>query len=525
MQASARQSASTSPARRAGVAVRGSRRRRPAAAAAAAAKDPPAGRAFDVLGVGQALVDMQFTVDDGAGVLARLGVDRGGRRVVSPAERERFLEDLRSSSSSSFSDGDGGNGGGGSAPRVSAGGSLANTLVGLARLGRASGRPLRVAMGGSVGGDDALGALARGALRAAGVTQVSPPPPPASPACARHETGTVIVVTTRSDAQRSFLACFPPDASLERENRAAEQAAARAEEKAAAAAATSGAEAAAADAAAAPSPTSPLRAAARDTGFLALEGYVFELPGAAEALPALAALARASGARVALAAGDAGVVRRHRAAFAAVLRAGVDVLLANAEEAEELLEIARAQPGDGGNAPPRPPARHAAGASSAAASSPAAAPRAEAAARELSAACGGALVSVTDGSRGAYIACAGRLAVVPPCWSREAPVDTTGAGDAYAAGLLWSLLSQRQEEGAGASGGGGGGVWPPDLHALGAAARRAAAAVIARVGPALTEEDAARVVAAGLPAAATAAAEVVAPLAAAVAAAPAPAHR
>lgn len=30
--------------------------------------------------------------------------------------------------------------------------------------------------------------------------------------------------------------------------------------------------------------------------------------------------------------------------------------------------------------------------------------------------------------------------VVPPYWAQEAPVDTCGAGDAYAAGVLWAYL-------------------------------------------------------------------------------------
>jgi sugar/nucleoside kinase (ribokinase family) len=34
-----------------------------------------------------------------------------------------------------------------------------------------------------------------------------------------------------------------------------------------------------------------------------------------------------------------------------------------------------------------------------------------------------------------------RLAqVVPPYWATDAPVDTCGAGDAYAAGVLWAYL-------------------------------------------------------------------------------------
>ena len=34
----------------------------------------------------------------------------------------------------------------------------------------------------------------------------------------------------------------------------------------------------------------------------------------------------------------------------------------------------------------------------------------------------------------------GAVQVVPPFWATDAPVDTCGAGDAYAAGVLWAYL-------------------------------------------------------------------------------------
>lgn len=32
------------------------------------------------------------------------------------------------------------------------------------------------------------------------------------------------------------------------------------------------------------------------------------------------------------------------------------------------------------------------------------------------------------------------MQVIPPYWAQDAPVDTCGAGDAYAAGVLWAYL-------------------------------------------------------------------------------------
>lgn len=48
------------------------------------------------------------------------------------------------------------------------------------------------------------------------------------------------------------------------------------------------------------------------------------------------------------------------------------------------------------------------------------------------------LVSVTDGPRGSYIGVKGEAVYIPP--SPCAPVDTCGAGDAYASGILYGIL-------------------------------------------------------------------------------------
>jgi hypothetical protein len=43
-------------------------------------------------------------------------------------------------------------------------------------------------------------------------------------------------------------------------------------------------------------------------------------------------------------------------------------------------------------------------------------------------------------NRGSYVSALGATQVFPPRWSKNAPVDTCGAGDNYAAGLLYGLL-------------------------------------------------------------------------------------
>ncbi|KAL6758123.1 Ribokinase-like protein [Haematococcus lacustris] len=188
------------------------------------------------------------------------------------------------------------------------------------------------------------------------------------------------------------------------------------------------------------------------SSMVVIEGYMLELPGAHCWLPEVISLARAHGVQVALTAGDPGVVQRHRIALQSLLDAGVvDLLFCNREEACELLggqtlEDARC-----------------AGASAAVALG-----------RQAE------VVVVTDGPRGAFICSRGVVHEVPPHWTPHGPVDVCGAGDAYAAGILYAHLQGY------------------DLPTAGNFAAKVAAAVIGRHGAQLAEEDADQLVA-GLP--------------------------
>lgn len=135
---------------------------------------------WDVLGLGQAMVDFSGTVDDE--FLKRLGLEKGTRKVVNHEERGRVLRAMD-----------------GCSYKAAAGGSLSNSLVALARLGCKSvgGPALNVAMAGSVGSDP-LGGFYRSKLQRANVNFLSEPVKDGT-------TGTVIVLTT-PDAQRTMLA-------------------------------------------------------------------------------------------------------------------------------------------------------------------------------------------------------------------------------------------------------------------------------------------------------------------------------
>lgn len=91
---------------------------------------------WDVVGLGQAMVDFSGTVDDE--FLEGFKLVKGTRKVVNHEERGKVVRALD-----------------GSDYKLSAGGSLSNTLVVFARLGMASSQnpALNVAMTGSVGSD------------------------------------------------------------------------------------------------------------------------------------------------------------------------------------------------------------------------------------------------------------------------------------------------------------------------------------------------------------------------------------
>jgi sugar/nucleoside kinase (ribokinase family) len=135
---------------------------------------------------------------------------------------------------------------------------------------------------------------------------------------------------------------------------------------------------------------------------LYLEGYLFDPPQAQEAFRAAAGLAHAAGRKVALTLSDPFCVDRHRAAFLDLVARHVDVLFANEAEACSLYQVA-----DFDDALQR-------------------------ARRDC------AIAALTRSARGSVIAAGDEVHVVDA--HRVARVvDTTGAGDLYAAGFLVGL--------------------------------------------------------------------------------------
>lgn len=143
-----------------------------------------------------------------------------------------------------------------------------------------------------------------------------------------------------------------------------------------------------------------------------LEGYLWDQPPAKEALRRAIEVAHAADALVALTLSDAFCVERHRREFLDLLHGEIDVLFANEEEVTLLFD-----------APSFDDAVSAVGET-------------------------GLLAALTRGAAGSVVvAASGPVAVAAE--PVEHVVDTTGAGDLYAAGFLYGLTHGYDPEGCG----------------------------------------------------------------------------
>jgi fructokinase len=140
-----------------------------------------------------------------------------------------------------------------------------------------------------------------------------------------------------------------------------------------------------------------------DSSITYLEGYLFDPPAAQAAFRRAAATAHAAGRQVALSLSDPFCVDRHRAAFRELVSNDVDILFANEAEITSLYEENTFEAA------------------------------ADAARREV------ALAVLTRSEAGSVILRGAEMVEVPAEPTRV--VDTTGAGDAYAAGFLAGLTA------------------------------------------------------------------------------------
>jgi len=288
---------------------------------------------YDVLGIGNALVDVLVHVDEG--VLEREGMVKGAMALVD-AEAAGALYDRLP-------------------PGVEiSGGSAGNTMAGLASLGGTGAYFGKVA-------PDQLGQVFAHDMRASGINFAS------TPSTSGATTGRCLILVT-PDGQRTMNTYLGAGLEL--------------------------------------SPGDIDERVVSSARITYLEGYLWDPPLAKEAFKKAASLAHAAGRRVSLTLSDSFCVERHRAEFRDLVEHHVDILFANEHEVMALYEAATF---DG-------------------------------ALRQVRGTC--EVAALTRSAKGSVIVAGGdiiEIAAEPV----ERVVDTTGAGDLYAAGFLFGLARGR----------------------------------------------------------------------------------
>lgn len=287
----------------------------------------PAGKRFDVVGIGNALVDVIAHHDDT--FIHAHGLVKGSMTLI---ETDRAVSLYRSL---------------GNAIEMS-GGSAANTMTGVASFGS------RAAYIGKVADDD-LGEVFGHDLHAVGVLFPNKPS-----AAADAPTGRCLIVVT-PDAQRTMNTFLGMSSLLT------------------------------------PDDVDDTVVAAGKIVYL--EGYLWDRPEAKEAYRKAARVAHAAGGQVSLTLSDSFCVDRHRDGFRDLVTGDVDVLFANEEELLALYEVSTF------------------------------ADAVAAVRRDVH------VAAVTRGASGSVVIAPDEVIEVP-AEPVDAVIDTTGAGDLYAAGFL-----------------------------------------------------------------------------------------
>ncbi len=284
-------------------------------------------KTFDVVGIGNAIVDVLVQADDA--FLQAHGLTKGTMALVDEPRADRLYASV-------------------GAGLETSGGSAANTLAGIAQLGGQAGFIGRVR-------DDQLGAIFAHDIRAVGA-RFETPPARSGPSTARC----LILVTP--DAQRTMCTYLGASVGLDPADLDLEM--------------------------------------VRQARVLYLEGYLWDSEEAKRAFIAAAEVMRASGGEVALSLSDAFCVERHRQSFQELVDGHVDVLFANEMEITSLYETDSF----------------------------------EAAADLVRGRC--RVAALTRSERGSVLLSGDATVVIDP-FQLGPLVDTTGAGDLYAAGFLY----------------------------------------------------------------------------------------
>jgi fructokinase len=286
----------------------------------------PDSKAFDVVGIGNAIVDVLVQTEDA--FLDDHGLCKGTMALVDEAQAERLYASVGPGLETS-------------------GGSAANTLAGIAQLGG------RAAFIGRVR-DDQLGAIFSHDIRAVGATYTTPAASD-GPSTAR------CLILVSPDAQRTMCTYLGASVHLD--------------------------------------PADLDLDLVAQAKVLYLEGYLWDSDEAKQAFLAAAEVARRHGGQVALSLSDAFCVDRHRASFQDLVDGHVDLLFANEMEITSLYE----------------------------------ANSFEEAAEQVRGRC--RVAALTRSEAGSLVLSGEQSIAIEPYRLGDL-VDTTGAGDLYAAGFL-----------------------------------------------------------------------------------------
>ena len=225
----------------------------------------PSTSSLDVVGIGNAIVDVLVQTDDV--FLTQHGLQKGGMALID----EQQAETLYTASGPGLE---------------TSGGSVANTMVGIAQLGGRAGFIGRVR-------DDQLGGIFSHDIRAVGARFETP-------AATSGATTARCLIYVTPDAERTMCTFLGASTQLEPEDLDLSM--------------------------------------VRDTKVLYLEGYLWDSPAAKRAFIAAAETCRQSGGQVALSLSDGFCVDRHRESFLELINGHVDVLFANDVEIMSLYE-------------------------------------------------------------------------------------------------------------------------------------------------------------------------------------------
>lgn len=286
---------------------------------------------YDVVAIGNAIVDVIAPSDDA--FLALHALPKGGMQLIEAETADFLYAEM-------------------GAARETSGGSAANTLAGLAALGKNCGFIGQVA-------DDQLGKIFAHDIKALGVDYQTPVSNGGIP------TARCLVLVT-PDAQRTMNTFLGASQHLP---------------------------------AAALDPDMIMGA-----GILYLEGYLWDPQEPRKAMRAAIEMARAAGRKIAFTLSDGFVIERHRDDFMALIDAGwIDILFSNEAEIQALAQVDDFERAVAAIAPKVP-----------------------------------VLVS-TRSEQGAIAIANGERYTVPAAPVKEV-IDTTGAGDLFAAGFLAGLV-------------------------------------------------------------------------------------